>query len=460
MNTVNLLLNELNQFLLNKYADRLLVETQLPRAVVSFQNNKSQPFYRWFKFKEAFSADLVNYFLGKYPMNHVLDPFCGSGTTLLAASSRGVNATGVELLPLGQTIMDAQQAILQSRSVLDLLTRLEFWRDTQPWRRVSPDQPLPELVITRGAYPPETQTAIRQYLTALQSENDLARKTLLLALLGVLEAVSYTRKDGQYLRWDYRSGRNLSGKPFYKGEIVPFERAITHKLSEIVEDIQTVKAGLKKQPRGNITLLSGSALRVLPTLPDHTFDGLITSPPYCNRYDYTRTYSLELALLGVGEKEIRSLRQEMISSTVENRPKDLMSICPAWRSALLAVEQQALLDYILQALQDLRKEGRLNNAAIPHMVRGYFYEMSCLIYEFYRLLKPGSKVIIVNDNVRYAGISIPLDLIFSEIAEQIGFVVENILVSPSKKGNSSQQMGEVGVEWLRKSVYVWSKPFS
>jgi len=63
----------------------------------------------------------------------------------------------------------------------------------------------------------------------------------------------------------------------------------------------------------------------------------------------------------------------------------------------------------------------------------------------------------VNDNVRYAGVSISVDIILSEIAEQLGFVAEQILVLPNGKGNSSQQMGAHGREALRKCVYLWRK---
>ena len=42
------------------------------------------------------------------------------------------------------------------------------------------------------------------------------------------------------------------------------------------------------------------------------FDFIITSPPYCNRYDYTRTYALELVYLGCDSEKIRSLRQELL----------------------------------------------------------------------------------------------------------------------------------------------------
>jgi hypothetical protein len=63
----------------------------------------------------------------------------------------------------------------------------------------------------------------------------------------------------------------------------------------------------------------------------------------------------------------------------------------------------------------------------------------------------------VNDNVRYAGASVSVDMILSDIAEKLGFHVENILVLPNRKGNSSQQMGEHGREALRKRVCVWRK---
>jgi len=63
----------------------------------------------------------------------------------------------------------------------------------------------------------------------------------------------------------------------------------------------------------------------------------------------------------------------------------------------------------------------------------------------------------VNDNVRYAGASISVDLILSDIANQLGFIVEEISILPVKKGNSSQQMGEHGREPLRKCVYIWRK---
>ncbi len=208
---------------------------------------------------------------------------------------------------------------------------------------------------------------------------------------------------------------------------------------------------------GKLVLRNGSSLKILPHLPADHHDVVLTSPPYCNRYDYTRTYALELALLGVDESGLRQLRQDMLSCTVENRAKDLLKLNPQWRAAIAAADEQELLQAILNYLNAQKAAGALNNDGIPRMVRGYFYEMACVIAECARVLKPGAPLVMVNDNVRYAGASISVDIILSALAEQLGFRVENILVLPNGKGNSSQQMGEHGREVLRKCVYVWRK---
>ncbi|MGL4502679.1 MAG: site-specific DNA-methyltransferase, partial [Planktothrix sp.] len=292
-------------------------------------------------------------------------------------------------------------------------------------------------------------------------ENEQVKSLLRFALLCVLEEVSYTRKDGQYLRWDYRSNHQQGKTHFNKGEIPNFETAIINKLDEIIQDIQPPSQQLEmfsgNPDKGSLKLYNGSCLDILPGLPENVYDAVITSPPYCNRYDYTRTYALELALLGVNEEELVQLRQQMLSCTVENKAKDLLKINPDWKTAINITDNQDLLQSILNYLEEQKAQGLLNNKGITRMIRGYFYEMACVIQECGRVMKPDTYLIMVNDNVRYAGISISVDLILSKIAEDLGFYVENILVLPNGKGNSSQQMGLHGREVLRKCIYIWRK---
>jgi DNA modification methylase len=454
-------IDHLDKRLIQYFKSKFAVQPSLTRPLVSFQANKTRPVYRWYKYKEAFSASLVEHLFHKYGIakGKILDPFAGSGTALFAASAAGINADGIELLPIGQQIIATRQ-ILDSEFTSEDFEVLRRWSALRVWEQSETRVPLPELRITKGAYSDKTREAIEKYLGACHQENRRVQLVLRFALLCVLEAISFTRKDGQYLRWDYRSRRRQGKKIFDKGEIPSFEKAICEKIDEIVADIsplhQTSLFPTEKL-QGEIRLYEGSCLEVLPKLPDGTYDAIMTSPPYCNRYDYTRTYALELALLGADEQELLRLRQEMLSCTVENRAKDLLKINPRWTTAIAAADEQKLLQAILKYLDDQKAQGALNNNGIPRMVRGYFHEMACVLAECSRVLKPNAPLFMVNDNVRYAGASVSVDMIFSAIAEKLDFFVENILVLPNGKGNSSQQMGEHGREPLRKCVYVWRK---
>lgn len=454
-------IEHLDQQLTAHFKDKFSVQSLLTRSLVSFQANKSRPIYRWYKYKEAFSASLVEYLFETYHVTSgcILDPFAGSGTALFAASSLGLNADGIELLPIGQAIITTKQLVDSQLTAEDLET-LVSWRDQREWQHADAIS-LPELPITKGAYPDQTKEAIEKYLGACRNQNKKVQKILHFALLCVLESVSYARKDGQYLRWDSRSARTLGGKPFSKGAIPSFTDAISAKIGELLDDlVPPEKQGElfpHSEAQGEIKLLEGSCLEIMPALAQSTYDAIITSPPYCNRYDYTRTYALELALLGVDKTGLSELRQQMLSCTVENRAKDLYAINPAWQSAIAVADNHALLQSILSFLEYQRLSRKLNNSGIARMVRGYFYEMACVISECARVLKSGAPLFMVNDNVRYAGVSISVDLILSSFAEQLGFEVETIIILPGQKGNSSQQMGTHGRDPLRKCVYVWRK---
>ena len=79
------------------FQDKLQIQPFLTRQLVSFQANKSRAKYRWYKYKEAFSADLVEQLLQRYQIGSgkLLDPFAGSGTALFTAGALEIDADGI-----------------------------------------------------------------------------------------------------------------------------------------------------------------------------------------------------------------------------------------------------------------------------------------------------------------------------------------------------------------------------
>jgi hypothetical protein len=448
------------------FVKRLIVNPALNRKLVSFQANRDAPFYRWLKYKEAFSSELIDYLLDVfYPRSEgvhlsMLDPFAGAGTALTVACRRGWKATGIELLPIGIHAIRARFTAdrVDLRSFQEELKRIESHFP----ENIGSQHAFPHLRITQDAFSAETETAMSAYQIFLETiQNEETRYLFWFACLAVLEDVSFTRKDGQYLRWDQRSGRRLA-HAFHKGRVPAFREAILEKLHQIDADLRRRNGG---SFAGNARLIHGSCLAEMAKLPSASFDLIVTSPPYCNRYDYTRTYALELAFMGCGEDELKALRQTLLSATVENKSKrdalrDFYDKIPhrdLFTRVEKAFDQQAALQEVLALLCEARDRGELSNNNIPDLVGNYFLEMTLIVFESARVLKAGGRVLMVNDNVRYHGEEVPVDLILSDLAETAGFHVEKIWVLPRGKGNSSQQMGRWGRQEMRKCIYCWVK---
>lgn len=442
------------------YEGLIVQNNDLNRKLVSYQNSKRLPVSRWFKYKEGFSSELVEYCLNstKVDAGTVLDPFAGSGTTLFTANRLGLASVGVEILPIAQEIIQIQEIALSSSSN-ELAKGVRSFLTSQPWishKVVGDHQVLNEVSITKGAYSPENKAALERYLRVIGNEDTALSRILRFAALCILESISFTRKDGQFLRWDQRSGRSRgkSGAGFDKGKIWDFEEAIQAKLTEIADDLESLSFLPEKD---HVTLVKGSILRESKQIPSDSISGVVTSPPYLNRYDYTRTYALELAFLGLTDDEIKGLRQELLSATVENREKDLANTDEAFKIAKQTLDgitaYKACRDYLF----DLVEKRELNNPGIARMFEGYFIELSATLVHVSRMMQKDAPFVMVNDNVRYGGLAIPVDLILSEVAKNLGLATEVIWVLPGKKGNSSQQMGVHGRLPLRKCVYVWRK---
>lgn len=407
------------------------------------------------KYKEGFSSTLVQKLIRATCGKQVLDPFSGAGTTAITAMSMGLQGTGIEILPFGNLVAQSVAHAANGLPTKEFHTTSRALLHATSGQNCDKQYALKHVPITAKAFPQRTDSEIanaRGFIAKL--DNPALATVLNLACISVLEEVSYTRKDGQFLRWDSRSGRNVSAK-LDKGEIPSFSTALAFRLRQIEEDFPV----LKKQYAGPTpTFITGSSLTELKKLPENEFDCVVTSPPYANRYDYTRTYALELVYLDYDNSQIKALRQALLSATVENHSKR-ESLLTAYKNAadihqvFSAVDEHEALQEVLSILRERASE--LSNRNIIHLLENYFTEMALVTYELGRVVKPGGSVFMINDNVQYHGEEVPVDLILSDFAEQFGFRCNAIWMLARGKGNSSQQMGKFGRREIRKCLYHW-----
>lgn len=439
-----------------RFESQLKVREDLTRRLVSYQGNKATPGLRWMKYKEGFSSELVENLIGDTHSKRVLDPFAGLCTTPLVAAGLGLTGIGIEIMPIGvlagnaiASAANCISAVEFEREASTLLKRIESSR--KPRKKDT----FRHVRITEGAFPRETEQDLAKAKSHISELGESPIATLLnLACMSVLEEISYTRKDGQYLRWDHRCNRRLKGH-MNKGDIYSLSDALRVKLREMSEDFEPLKI---KFGFGSPKLITASCLDTLQTMPTASIDTVITSPPYANRYDYTRTYALELAWLGYEQNHFASLRQDLLSSTVENKSKMAWLRKAYGDSKLLdhAIKIFSEQDAISETIETLeRTKNELANPNIIRLIEGYFLEMAIVIAELSRIVVPDGTVYMVNDNVQYHGEGVPVDLILSDFAEQSGFECDSIWLLARGKGNSSQQMGRFGRTEIRKCLYKW-----
>jgi DNA modification methylase len=419
-----------------RYA-HLLEERLAYRKLVTYMPNKAEPVHGWFKFLQGFSPKLVELMLEELsakPSDRVFDPFCGCGTTLLTAKQLGFSSWGIDILPIAVFVTEVKLRDASAYDMALLRRRIDELLASE-YRPPSIRAPQ-DVRIIKLAYSEETLSQILFFKERiLEERDDNIRDFLLFGLLAVLESVSYTSKDGQFLRLK-------PNKP------IPSVRAVlAEQLNRMYEDLNSphqlplfgdLRPLADSRPTAYVEL--ADARHFTDEIKDYA-DIIITSPPYLNRYDYSRIYSLELCLAFCKDfNELKQVRHSLLRSHIESREAPTND-----------VKHPALIEVL-----DNLKGQNLNNPRIPVMIKGYFEDMNLAIKELYKVCQPGARVALVVGNSRFHGELIPVDLLLSELAVDAGFGVERIIIA-RYKGNSSQQMGRYGRVPVRESISIWRK---
>jgi hypothetical protein len=389
---------------------------------------KQRAVHRWFYFPHSYSPELVEAILDDWalaPGAGIVDPFVGAGTTLLVAQARGYDSLGLDLSPLSVIVSNAKAAHYNRES---LHTALDEILELAPSLNERPSECSPRLA---RALSDAELLAFWGLQQAISRASLPIQGFMLLGLLAILPQFSRAAADGGWFRW--------VEKPDQAALVVTaFRDRIQNMMAELPEPEQ--KGGSEK------TAATAEALcydaRKIDRQPV-IFDGLITSPPYPNRHDYSRVFQIELLTLGCSEDSIFQLRHSSLRSHVEARAPD----------GLTASEY-----HIPPTLQDsLVKMTAQVDARIPKMLKGYAEDMFYVLRSARKSLKQGGRLALVVGNVRYGGVLVPVDEIIAEIGQGVGLDWEGTWVI-RLRGNSAQQMGQYCRVPARESVVFLNHP--
>jgi len=356
----------------------------------------------------------------EFPCDGILaDNFSGSGTTLLTARERGLAALGFDLSPLAVTVSDAKTASYSEQALQDDFSRILA-------AKLADAPPVPHR-LSRAF----TEAELREVFTLLRPIQKLqgaSRSFFLVALLCATKEFSRAVPDGGWFRWHQWPDRSDEIRQAFKGAV-----------SVMTDDVEALNwPGDATRPQ-----ITQADARTLP-IESSSIDGLITSPPYANRHDYSRVFHIALLLLGAAEQEVTQLRHRSIRSHVEAK-------CPDGHKRGLAM--YTVTPTLQTALDALPVD---TDKRIRRLLQGYFEDIFLSLVEVERVLRPGGRAAYVVGNVRHAGVMIPVDEITADLAKQAGLDFDAGWVM-RLRGNAAQQMGRYGRVPSRESVVLLSK---
>ncbi len=396
------------------------------RLLVTPYQNKRFPVYNWYNYKHSFSRNLVMKLIEKFQLNgedKILDPFCGSGTTLIASKEMGIPVQGIDILPLSIFISNSKLLKYDKQRIETDINEIESFLEENNVNYVI-NNPKKELLI--NFFREDILDKILFIRAWIERKGNTETKYFLLtALLFILEDISYTHKAGSFLRISKEK------------KISDLKSTYLSKLHDMAEDIEFIN----NLPDVDAEAIEGDAREMM--FGPSSFSAVITSPPYPNRHDYTRVYLLELITGFINnQEEIKNLRYSLIRSHVEARRKFISE----------DYSPPNTLNVVLERLEGTP----LPNRQIIPMLRGYFEDMYLVLKEIKRVLKPNGKVAFIIGDVRYGGIKVPVSDILINIGNDVGLEFKEKIVA-RMKGNSPQQMKKYGRDPVEENILIWER---
>lgn len=215
----------------------------------------------------------------------VLDPFCGSGTTLVECQKRGIPAVGIDLNPIA-CLMSRVKTSAVPDGILSTIASVAAQARETSWSLI------PNIPNLDHWFEEHVQKAIAALTKSISKAPSAEQELLRLALSSIIVRVSNQESDTRYAA--------ISKAVTKEDVFVAFERAALQAAHALLGREYTLTP---------VDVIEADTLSVSDAQVGHNISLVITSPPYPNAYEYWlyhkyRMWWLGLDPLAVKEREI------------------------------------------------------------------------------------------------------------------------------------------------------------
>ena len=400
-------------------------------------SNSSFASHQFHAFPAKFPPQLPRKFITALtqPGDAVLDPMMGSGTTLVETQMANRKAIGFDTDPLAVRITEAKTTPIDARKVCEIgefiLNKVRLLSQDRRQRLREAFHRDWETNTSRFIdywFDLETQNdlcALMSEIRRIPSKCDVGMNSVdaLVAFFEVVfSAIIITKSGGVSLALDLAHTRPHRAKVVYdtKGELLWGKEQLDQQRSRlrfISKQLRSPFGEFHQRFQKNLAhLLDSHSDQLKPIiepadaqkvpLSDDCVDLIVTSPPYAsNAIDYMRAHKFSLVWMGYSLKDLGHTRSRTIGG-----------------EATTGIELETLPSWAVRVVREVANR----DAKKGKVLHRYYSEMTKVLREMYRVLKPGKAAIVVAGSSTMRGRDTETGDCLADIGRAIGFDVPAI----------------------------------
>lgn len=378
------------------------------------QMNPNSYTHGMFKYPCKFIPEIPRWGINTYLSEKrgvIFDPFSGSGTTLLEANVKGIDAYGTEIDDIAKLIIKVKTTVLSSTQMQILeqcyteIIDIIFQDGVELFR--------PEIANLEHWFSENTINELgrmKVYIDNIIDED--IRDFFKLCMVSIIKRVS--------------NADDTSPKPYVSNKIIKKPPTVEKEFSSVFRRYkQMMQELLSVERMGKTEMIQGDALEF--SVP-FGIDLAITSPPYINAFDYGRTMRLEnLWLDTLTEEMLREKKSQYVGTEKINTKKE--------KSDLRILKKSTYLKEYYDQIIELDEKRAL-------IVKKFFEDMEENLRGVYNQMNTGGKYIIVIGNSTIRKVNVESWKVIEEIANKMGFqtvqyfnyIIQNPYIRIPRKG--------------------------